>query len=704
MISTTNPQYATATELRRFNIAPEDAIDAEVLPTGALYITPAVRDPEYDLAVIESEQDLPATDTMPVPLHVIRGRFEGTASHFNVYLPPAHIWRGRFFQYTYPMDDENASARKLCFGADAGGYTVQASGMSGYRHAAAAARAGRLLAAEYYGSGNRPIHGYLYGPSGGSFQTMGGVECTSGIWDGFVPTVMGTPVSLPNNFFIRALARLALVDVGEQIRAAVLDGRDLAEGLSPLQMEVFEEVTALGVPLSAWSEPGYVLGDLDRDGLPNADSLTDFQAALKTMDPDYAEDFWTLHGYEGTEDTPLGELLRSRLVDAVGTVSRVVVNSEQAIALVVTGLPEVAGQADNVDLHLSMPGAEELVLTAHPLRPAESEMRGRIGDVAPDELALAVPADAPPEVLVALAGRPDGWNVRVENRWDLAVRLYHRHQVPPPEEGFDVYDRFRERDGESLRPQRSLRAAQLMAMGVTGGVTYSGRFDGKVMLVSSQEDADAYTWHADWYRRRVVAAVGAQEAERCLRVYITEHADHHDGPVSPAKRDRLVNYDPVVEQALRDLAAWCEDGVEPPASTGYRVAGGQVILAPTVAERAGLQPLVRIAVSDGVDRADDGVEASGPICVTHGSRVRLRADAGAPAGAGRIVSAAWKRAGVGDFEVLDITPGRKATIEWEIDADEPGEHIVVVTVASVRGDGADLTRVSNLARLRLLVV
>jgi hypothetical protein len=121
--------------------------------------------------VIDSEQDL----TTPVAHHRVSGHFEGTAIKFTIYLPPAVQWKGRFFQYTHPLSDENALDRVVAFGPPAEGQR------SGQRHAGVRAQRRRCevrreVAAAYYGSGSRRIYGYFYSPSGGSFQTVGAIE------------------------------------------------------------------------------------------------------------------------------------------------------------------------------------------------------------------------------------------------------------------------------------------------------------------------------------------------------------------------------------------------------------------------------------------------------------------------------------------------------------------------------------------------
>jgi hypothetical protein len=210
--------------------------------------------------------------------HKVSGHFEGTDIRFNVYLPPANQWKGRFFQYTYPTaftpeeDTSVADDRVIGFSIASGGYAVQAGNAGnsvGYRHTAAAAKFAETVAADYYHRGDRKIYGYLYGPSGGSFQTTGAAENTSGVWEGFVPTVQGVPMSGPYTFFIRAMARLVLADKAEQIADTVRpggSGKPFA-GLDQAERSMLTELSAFGVPLRAWEDPDYLLGLSAPDGL-----------------------------------------------------------------------------------------------------------------------------------------------------------------------------------------------------------------------------------------------------------------------------------------------------------------------------------------------------------------------------------------------------------------------------------------------------
>src|SRR4029450_7262084 len=167
---------------------------------------------------------------------------------------------------------------------------------------AAAAKFAEKVAADYYRQGNRKIYGYLYGPSGGSYQVTGAAENTSGVWEGFVPMVQGVPMSAPYTFFIRAMARLVLADKAEQIADAVRPGGsgNPYAGLDAAERGMLKEFSAFGVPLRGWENPDYLLG------LSAPDGLLGFGAIVRSIDPTYADDFWTKPGYLGTEQAPHG--------------------------------------------------------------------------------------------------------------------------------------------------------------------------------------------------------------------------------------------------------------------------------------------------------------------------------------------------------------------------------------------------------------
>lgn len=138
--------------------------------------------------------------------------------------------------------------------------------------------------------------------------------------------------------------------------------------------------------------------------------------------------------------------------------------------------------------------------------------------LAGDKVVLG-PAD--PGVLVLL--KP-GDSVQVDNSNFLAVQTYHRHQVPGRE--YYVWDQFRDKDGKPLYPQRPMLLGPLFTRGAAG-VLPTGKFKGKMILLESLWDREAFPWQADWYRLHVRENLG-DSLDKYFRLWYTDHALHGD--------------------------------------------------------------------------------------------------------------------------------------------------------------------------------
>ncbi len=77
---------------------------------------------------------------------------------------------------------------------------------------------------------------------------------------------------------------------------------------------------------------------------------------------------------------------------------------------------------------------------------------------------------------------------------------------------------------------------------------------------------------------------------------------HGQGPTDT----QVISYQGVLHQALHDVAAWAERGVEPPGETTYQLVDGQIEVPPTAAARGCVQPVATLTVNGG-DRADVAV-------------------------------------------------------------------------------------------------
>src|SRR5262249_27345908 len=159
-------------------------------------------------------------------------------------------------------------------------------------------------------------------------------------------------------------------------------------------------------------------------------------------------------------------------------------------------------------------------------------------------------------------------------------------------------------DGKPLDPQRPRLLGPEFA--ASTGVAETGWFHGKMIVVESLMDQDAFPWQADWYRSKVEAVLGPRLDEN-FRLWFTDHALHGDQE-RQADPTHTVSYPGVRHQALRDLSAWVEKGVAPPPSTNYKVVDGQVRVPPTAAERKGIQPVVTVTANGGA-RAEVAVGA-----------------------------------------------------------------------------------------------
>ncbi|BCW62888.1 PKD domain-containing protein [Arthrobacter sp. StoSoilB22] len=554
------------------------------MPGGPFAIDATCVDPSYGKPVIDNRTSVDG-------LLLVEGHFEGPGTKFRIFLPPKNQWEGRFFQFTYPINGQEP-ADNVQFGAAHGGYTVQTDGALGYRHSAAAAKFSRTVAADYYGVKPKTINGYLYGWSGGSYQTVGAIENTREVWQGAVPIVQGIPTSSAANFTSRAFAAFVLQDKKEQIVDALRPGGsgDPYLGLDDVQKAALKEVTQLGLPLESWEDFDYVANP---GGLPSTTGL------IQGFDATYVEDFWTKPGYLGTEDSSLGALFRA-----------------------------------------------------------------------------------------ALAQDPS-------RRSHLAYIANHRYTLPPQESAIPGFDQYRGPDGSPSYPQRAFTPGPFLANLVSGGASFSGKITGKVIALDSTLDSDAFPVHADWYAKRVQAAMG-KETNDSYRLWYTDNSDH--GPFNRAGQStRLVGYMPVIYQALEDVSAWAEQGIAPPSSTRYGVTkDSQITLPDNAAVRGGIQPTVELSGRGNTDRIE----------VAAGAQFDLQAKIKVPPHAGKIVSVEWDFDGDGTFESASFTANKETlVVQASHTFSSAGTYFPSIRVGSQReGDAADeFSTVQNLDRVRVVV-
>lgn len=650
--------------------------------------------------------DLDEWRDAPVRHRYVHGGFADTDTRFSIYLPPADRYGGRFFQHITPVPDSEHLAQsaageqdKIGFSIASGAYFVETNGggepgrlgsdvdptIAAYRANAAAAEYSRVVARDMYGE--HRTYGYAYGGSGGGYRTIGGAENTTGVWDGFVPYVIGSPMAIPNMFTVRMHAQRILRHRFDAIVDAVEPGGsgDMYAGLDEEERAALLEVTRMGFSPRSW----FGHRTMGMHAFPV------LYQGVRMADPTYFEEFWTEPGYLGSSTSP--SLHRDRVQHATTVVATITAAEAADLGLAIGYQPgQARGGVDTawrgaeaasavpVAVRLSSVPAVE-ILGADLLVTSGLAAGARLGLVdLIDDLAVFGPGD--PDQLLRLRA---GDAVEIDNTGFLAAQTYHRHQVPTSD--FAVWDQFREPDGRPTYPQRPLILGPLFAAAAAGTVQ-TGRFDGKMIVVASLLDREALPWQADWYRTKVREHLGDATNEH-FRLWYVDNALHGDDEIQEHPT-HTVSYLGVLHQALRDLSRWVENDVAPPGSTTYDVVDGQVVVPPDALTRAGVQPVVSLT-ANGASRAEVAV----------GEAVTLHARAAAPAGGGSVIQVEWDLDGSGSFVASEIAANPQVDVEQRRSFASPGTYFVTVRVVAQRdGDRATpYARLQNLARVRVVV-
>lgn len=647
-----------------------------------------------------------------VTYRYVHGGFEGTDTRFAYHFPVTAKWQGRFFQYITPVPDSETLSQGLTgeedrigSALDAGAYFIETNGggaraadpfggmdqtIGAYRANAASARFSRFVAAQVYGTGKH-IYGYAYGGSGGAYRTVGSLENTKGVWDGAVPYVMGSPMAIPNMFTVRLntmrVVGSKLDDVVDALDAG--GSGDPYATLDAGQKDALREASRMGFPLPSWY--GW------RTMGPHAFAL--LFGAIRMIDAPYFTEFWTQPGYEGHDrpelftadrvrvDTTIAEVITADRAEAMGIDtgrSPGTAKGTADLAWKAMGLAS-AGEVPVAVRLASAPQGKPLMLSDLVLPSGQKLL---LSDVHGD---IAMIGINPPALV---AGVKAGQAVRLDNSDILAVESYHRHQVPPNDGQYPVWDQYRDAQGKPLLAQRKMILGPGFTRNASGSVP-TGKFDGKVILVENLWDREALPWQGDWYRRQVAGHAGAALDDR-FRIWYTDRALHGD-QTRQDDGSRVISYLGVLQQALRDVADWVEKGKVPAPSTSYRVVDGQVLVPATAAQRKGIQPIVGLTAN------------GGPVVrVKAGMPVRLAGTIVVPPGAGYVSRAEWDFEGDGAFDGAAKLPGGKkatAKVSTSHAYAKPGTYFAVLRAASQRtGDRkTPFAQIQNLARVRVIV-
>jgi hypothetical protein len=650
----------------------------------------------------------------PVRHRYVHGGFKGNDTRFSLYFPPKEQYQGRFFQHITPVPDNENLAQKVApgehnkigFSIASGAYFVETNGgghldlgkaagaqvdstIAAYRANAAAAQYSRVVAVQMYG-GKRP-YGYAYGGSGGGYRTIGSIENTQGVWDGVVPYVIGSTMAIPNMFTVRMRAMRILKDKFPQIIDAVEPGGsgDPYAGLNAEESAALREVTRMGFPMQSWF--GYKTMGIH--------GFAALYRGVVMADRGYFADFWTRPGYLGF-DHP--EQFDGARLQHKSTITAAIDAAEAARLRINTNASSDENRG-GVDTAFRVPTGEEakrIVAFRLASPPPPVDFLG--GDLivlsgAADGKTLPVARIVGDMVVLGIADSAvaatlaPGDAVQVDNSNFLAAETYHRHQVPGPD--FRVWDQFRGAGGAPLYPQRPMLLGPLFVK-ATAGSLMTGRFEGRMIVVASLWDREAMPWQADWYRVQVQRHLSDRTDDH-FRLWYTDHALHGDEP-GLEDSTRVVGYTGVLQQALRDLAAWVEKGATPPQSTNYRIDDGQVIVPAGAGDRRGIQPVVSLQ-ANGRQRAE--VSVAQPVSFTGTVTV--------PPGAGVVIGAEWDFDGTGTFPVKSAVPRGATTLTLSVNHgfEKPGTYFPALRGISQRA-GDRLTpyaRVQNLDRVRIVV-
>ncbi|MEE3437751.1 MAG: hypothetical protein VZR05_06330 [Lachnospiraceae bacterium] len=670
----------------------------------------AKHDPKYEKPFIDLEEkrERRLPDGTVIPYLYVHGGFEETALKFAISYPEKESFEGRFFQYLSPFpgpDEELASQVKegeddiIAFSLLHGGYFLETNMESGasfggrpdntvvWKSSAAAAEYSRVKAAELYGCG-RP-YGYVFGGSGGGYKTMACIENTDA-WDGAVPYVIGSPVSLPNTITLHAQGQRVLRHAFRTIVDNVDAGGsgNPCDGLNEEEAAMLREIMAMGFDPRMWY--------CEANGVINDGSLPVLAPTVKMTDPGYL-------GADPDSSANRDRLqfkTRVRKVHLPGAApEKPEIDDRNGVD---TAWQKMLADGKGAWIQLEeVPQGEDLYLSGVNVTPLTGEGAGQtflLDKIEGDCITIGM-CFGMSDLNGALSKVKPGDEIILDNSDYIAIQSYYRHQVPE-DLSFHAWDQFRDENGKPALPQRK----SVLGYFFTGtGTVQDGNIQGKTIVVQSLMDESTCPWCADWYRKKVAETKGG---EQDFRVYYMDRCMH--GDVTWMENNMVTNYLGAHRQSLLDLAAWVEKGIEPLPSSVYEYRDGQIIPAATAKERRGLQPVAKLT-------------ANGSVCtrVKAGETVSFTAHAQVPVGAGEITAMDFGfednrdlpggidadypvKGSVTRFSEDGVSAG-SSTVTYTFD--KPGVYYAAVRVKANRnGDEKDLfTQVKNIARAKVIV-
>lgn len=649
----------------------------------------------------------------PRQMRYIHGGFEGTHTRFSFYFPPAKQYRKRFFQFLEGGAGGHESllisqlkvglAFDWVFGLtfdELGGYCVESNqghfpgegtGFNNdielYAASAESALFGKYVAGLIYG--DEPEYGYIWGVSGGGNRSGHCLEERPDVWQGGSPHA---GIGQSTQWSPWALTWLLARKQFPQIIDATEPGGsgNPFEGLNHAQREALAELYRRGYPRGGESQLG------------------PFMAWAFSMynqfenDPGYLEDFWNTPGYIGHDDP---RALDAIVLNTRAKVSEIIPASKsQDLFAQMLSRMATAGAAQNdptwsVRLEGDIPDID-LVFMSN-IKVLTGKAAGRELVVANISEGMISPfSEMTPDVF---DGVEPGDEVMIDNRPFVAFAFYHLYSIDNSDGRGGIYPELDPWavDGHPVYPQRANPATRR-----SGPLAFKADLKSKMIYVQPTLDNMVWPTTISPYHRALRENMG-DRLDQHFRMWFAENACHGTpeliGPMvasDPATpgiwRSRLVSYDGVTAQALRDLVGWVERNEEPHTYADYVLTRDNQLLLPAKAdERGGVQPVVYL-------------EANGSLCarVKVGDEVSFSGVADQPPGAGTIVGAEWDFEGTGAFVQSKGIDGASAHVEIATSHryQKPGTYFACLRVAG-HCDGAIGAGipVHNLARARVVV-
>jgi hypothetical protein len=685
-----------------------------------------VSDPFFGPPYIDVDEQREA----PYPHRHVHGGFADCDTRFTFYFPDRREWQGRMYM---PLEGAHAGNEDafggpmgeliggLAMTVRLGGYMAESNmghigddidqkagddpTLYGWRAAAEAARFSRHVAAQVYGES--PHHSYVWGGSGGGRRSPLVLENAPDVFDGALPFMGGGDV--------RPFPAIVRIKGAQVMSFACMFNvqRLLRDPAKALRLIDSMQPGGSGDPFAGLAgHEREELASLYKQGFPFGDEFmiftpmgqiwlwTSIADLLVEQDPSYFDNFWTSPGYVGHD---LPEAVTPDVITQTVTVDRVItprdILTDPAFAgpeyMLMRGMAGImAGDAARLDqpyaVQLSELSGDGYRLGAG-LEVLTGDAKGRqlyCMTTSGDVLAGGGHGEADREKFTGV--RP-GDEIRVDNRKFLAFCYFHRHHLMDDSQF----------DGLRVGGKPIYQQHPVPLMSPLMGVSYTGHYSGKLLWIHHTHDSSLWPSQGIIYEGAVRAEQGEDGAAERFRLQWTQNAEHIMPAVLPSSPLRasntcLVDYTPIIEQGLADLARWVEDGVAP-AATSYEYADGQIRLPASAAERGGVQPVVTVS-ANGASRAE----------VKAGEPVSLEVHAEAPPAGGTIVSVQWDFDGKGGFpfhhaEADGSHTEMTLTITHVYEA--PGTYFATALVTSHRdGDAsAQHRRLQNLASARVIV-